>query len=188
MRRHHWTVIAGGVSAALPAAWVVWATSHLHRGMFKAGRSATIDRRPSLNDVVEPITILDAMSFDDGGSQGLRFRDASGVVREICPEDTRVWEDDPSASGGHHDLILNSFSPRGENARGVAVAGAEERQVLGLLDRWARRDPDANLIESRYDRYARGEIDIEAFWKGLPAEAHPKVTAVSILRELRGRN
>ncbi len=174
MRQRRWVVLVCGLSAAILTAWTVWSRNHPHRGALEA--------------VVEPITIVAGMSFDDGGSQGLRFRDASGVVRDICLEDTRVWEDDPSVLEGHHNIILNSFSPRGEGARRVAIAGVEERQLLGLLDRWARRDSDAKLIETRSEQYDRGEIDLEAFWKDLPAEARTKSTAVSILQELRRRN
>jgi hypothetical protein len=178
-------IVACGLSAAVLVPWLAWVMIRSHAAI---GRLIQFGRSPALDDVIEPITIVDAMSFDDGGSQGLRFRDAKGVVRDVCLEGARAWGEGPSDSEGGHNIILNSFSPGGEKAQRVAVAGAEEQQLLGLLDRWARRDPDAKFIESRYDRYARGEIDIEAFWKELPADAHVKVTAVSILRELRNRN
>jgi hypothetical protein len=159
------------------------------RSILRPGREpAPPDQSPSLRDLVEPITIVDAMSFDDGGSQGLRFADARGTVREACLEDTRVWEDDPNVLEGHNNIILNSFFPRGERARRVPISGVEERALLGLLGRWARQDPDARELERRYGLYERGEIGIDAFWDGLPDRYRLKETAVSILRKLRDRN
>ncbi|AGA28664.1 hypothetical protein Sinac_4476 [Singulisphaera acidiphila DSM 18658] len=37
---------------------------------------APLSQSQYLRHVVEPITIVESMSFDDGGSTGLRFRDA----------------------------------------------------------------------------------------------------------------
>ncbi len=102
--------------------------------------------------MVEPITIVDGMSFDDGGSKGLRFADARGAVRDVCLEDTRVWEDDPNVLEGHHNVILNSFFPRGERARRVAISGVEERALLGLLERWAKQDPGTKELKRRHGR------------------------------------
>ena len=147
-----------------------------------------MSRSPYLADVVEPIAIVEGLSFDDGGSQGLRFKDALGHVKDICLEDTRVWEDDPSVLEGHHNISMNSFFPRGEKARRVPVSGVEERALLGLLDRWVRQDADARLVWERYERYQQGTIGIEAFYEGLSAEQSRKLTAVSIWRQLRERN
>jgi hypothetical protein len=131
------------------------------------GRGALpLGRSPFLRDVVEPITIVDGMAFSDGGSLGLRFQDARGVVRDICLEDTRIWEDDPGILEGHHNVILNSFFPGGERARRVPVSGDEERALLGLLDRWAqRRNIGQGGGSSRADQIA-----------------------LSILKEIRRRN
>ncbi|WP_337177120.1 hypothetical protein [Paludisphaera sp.] len=172
-------------SVTLTMAFSFWAV----RSSLQPGRGpAPSPQSPFLRDVVEPITIVDAMSFDDGGSKGLRFADARGVARDVCLEDTRVWEDDPNTLEGHHNIILNSFFPHGEEARRIPISGAEERALLGLLERWASRDPDAKELERRYGLYERGETGIEAFWDGLPERRRPKETAVSILRALRARN
>jgi hypothetical protein len=162
--------------------WAVRSTLLAARGPARLGQS------PFLRDVVEPITIVDAISFDDGGSKGLRFADARGTVRDVYLEDTRVWEDDPNVLEGHHNLILDSFFPRGERARRVPISGVEERSLLGLLERWARQDLDAKELKRRYGLYERGKIGVDAFWEGLPERHRLKETAVSILRELRARN
>lgn len=147
-----------------------------------------LDRSPFLRDVVEPITIVDAMSFDDGGSKGLRFADSRGAVRDICLADTRIWEDNPNVLEGHHNIILNTFFPHGRRAQRVPISGVEERALLGLLERWGRRDTDATELERRYRLLERGEINFDAFWEGLPERSRLKATAVSILLELRARN
>jgi hypothetical protein len=176
------SILFYGLMAAGLAGWAVWPILSLRRG------PAPLNRSPYLADVVEPITIVEGMSFDDGGSQGLRFKDARGVVKDVCLEDTRIWEDNPRILEGHHNIIMNSFFPRGDKARRVPISGVEERALLGLLDRWSRKDPDAQILESRFERYRQGEIRIEAFWEGLSPDARVKTTAVSILRTLRARN
>jgi hypothetical protein len=170
---------------ALIMALSLWAL----RSCFRPGRGpAPREQCPFLRDVVEPITMVDAMWFDDGGSKGLRFADARGTMRDVCLEDTRVWEVDPNVLEGHHNIILDSFSPDGKRARRVPIGGAEERALLGFHERWARRDPDAKELERRYGLYERGEIGFDAFWEGLQERHRLKETAVSILRELRARN
>jgi hypothetical protein len=175
-------IFASIVLAVALSFWATWSSLRLGRG------PAPLDQSPFLSDVVEPITIVDAMSFDDGGSRGLRFADARGAVRDVCLEDTPAWEDGPNILEGHHNIIMNSFFPHGDRARRVPISGAEERALLGLLERWASQDPDAKELERRYELYERREIGIEAFWEGLAERHHLKETAVSILRVLRARN
>src|SRR5258708_5700563 len=67
-----------------------------------------LSRSPFLRDVVEPISIVEGMAFSDGGSLGLRFQDARGVVRDICLEGTWVLEDNPGITEGHHNVIVDS--------------------------------------------------------------------------------
>ncbi|MFO0960609.1 MAG: hypothetical protein U0800_24770 [Isosphaeraceae bacterium] len=138
--------------------------------------------------MAEPITIADAMSFDDGGSMGLRFEDAQGAVKDICLQNSLAWEGDPKSDAGHHILVLNSFFPDGKRARRVPVSGGEERALLGLLERWASLDSDAQELEKRFEALERGELSSDDFWKDLPDQARLKEVAVSILRALRARN
>ncbi len=158
------------------------------RGDFSLGGPAPLSQSPFLSDVVEPITIVFTMSFDDGGSQGLRFADARGTVRNVCLENTLVWADEPKVQEGHHNILLNSFYPHGDQAQRVPISGVEERALLGLLERWASRDPDAMELERRYRRYNAREISMDAFWEGLSDRHHLIQTAVSILFTLRARN
>ncbi|MDG3004323.1 hypothetical protein [Paludisphaera mucosa] len=179
--------------AAILLAISVWTLGwRLYHGLGAAWSApvpfAASSPSPALRDVVEPITIVEGTSFDDGGSKGLRFTDARGVLREVCLEDTRVWEDDPRVLEGRHNVILDSFYPGGERARRVPISGLEERELLGLLERWARQDPDAGELERRQRLLERGELKIDAFWEGMPGRVHSKGTAVDILLELRSRN
>jgi hypothetical protein len=182
MRSLRRVIVACAALLLALSGWAVWSSLRAGRG------PARLDQSPFLCDVVEPITIVDGMSFDDGGSKGLRFADARGAVRDVCLEDTRVWEDDPKVLEGHHNVIMNSFYPRGERAKRVPISGAEERALLGLLERWANQDPDAKELERLHGLYERGEIGVDAFWEGVPDRDRRKETAVSILRELRARN
>jgi hypothetical protein len=139
-----------------------------------------------LRDVIEPITIVDSMYFDDGGSVGLRFSDARGTVRDVCLEDRPDWLHNPDVQ--LHNLVLNSFFYDGEHARHVPIDGPEARALVAILQRWARQDPDARELERRFALYKNGEIDVTAFWAGLTARHHVKETAVKILRDLRAAN
>ena len=167
------------VAVILLAAW--WFTR-------PARGPAPLSASRYLRDVVEPITIVDALSFDDGGSNGLRFADSRGTVKDVCLEDSLIREGDPNVLEGHHNIIMNSFFPRGEQAQRVPISGVEERALLGLLERWASYDADAKELERRHRLYERKKISFEAFWEGLPDRARVKQIAVSILRELRARN
>jgi hypothetical protein len=161
---------------ALFLALFLWA---LRPSLHSARAPTLMDQCPFLRGVVEPIIVVNAMSFDDGGSKGLRFADSRGVQKDVCLENTL---------GGQRNVVLNSFVPRGDRGQRVPIAGVEERALLGLLERWARQDHDAMELERLYELYERGQIDLIAFWDGLPAACRLKETAVSILRELRARN
>ena len=80
-----------------------------------------------LPGVVEPITIVDAISWDDGGSHGVAFRDSRGVTRYACLMDD--LED-------HHNLVLGSYSPISdeEQLREHPIGGKEERAFRQLLE------------------------------------------------------
>jgi hypothetical protein len=54
-------IFASVVLAVALSFWATWSSLHLGRG------PAPLNQSPFLRDVVEPITIVDAMSFDDGG-------------------------------------------------------------------------------------------------------------------------
>ncbi|WP_165246482.1 hypothetical protein [Paludisphaera soli] len=137
---------------------------------------------PYLRDVVEPITIVEALSFDDGGSKGVRFRDARGEVRDFCLVSFALDFDDPPRPP---ELVFGHFYP----ALGtVAPGGPDERALLGLLQRWAATDPQGVELVLRYDRLERGELSWETFRDGLPDEAFAQVDVVSVLRTLQRRN
>jgi hypothetical protein len=174
--------VPGAALLAALSLWAVWWCVRPARG------PAPLRASPYLRDVVEPITIVDALSFDDGGSNGLRFADSRGTVKDVCLEDSLIWDDDPNVLEGHHNIIMNSFFPRGEHTYRVPISGVEERALLGLLERWASHDPHAQELKRRHELYHRGEISLERFWDGLPDRDRAKQIAVSILRELRARN
>src|SRR4051794_10563190 len=92
------------------------------------------DRDLFLRSIMEPVTMTDAMSFDDGGSQGLAFRDAARTVRYVCLL---------NKLDGERNLLLGSFFPTPSRGCKVPVGGPEERAFLGLLERWLRQDAEA---------------------------------------------
>jgi hypothetical protein len=172
-------IIAAASLLAILGVWFAWSRRPDRPGL----GPAPLNQSTFLADVVEPITIVSGMSFDDGGSQGLRFKDAQGVVRDLCLERTLSVEREHPET-----LVLNSYVPAGDHAWRVPRHGIEERATLGLLERWASQDRDAQELDRRYQLYESGAIGVEAFWEGIPDHARVKETAVSIMRTLRARN
>jgi hypothetical protein len=138
-----------------------------------------LDRSPFLAGIIEPITIIDGMCLGDGGSLCLRFQDSKGVVKDICLEES-IYDD--------HDLILNAFIPNEWQSRHVPNSGVEERAFLGLLERWADHDSDANILMLQIERRKQGLIKNEAFEPTLSDEQKLKLIPVAILVKLRRRN
>ena len=131
-----------------------------------------------LSAVAEPITLVDSMSWDDGGSKTLIFKDARGKEKCICLLDKL---------NGDQNLILNSISPGRQtpNSERLPVACAQERAFLGLLERWRRDDPEALVTERLIENHDRGVIDDETLYRKLDLSRY---TAICILQTLRERN
>lgn len=142
-------------------------------------------RPDRLREVVEPITIVDAISWDDGGSHGLAFRDARGVTRYVCLMDDLE---------NHQNLVVGSYSPISDEQqlRQHPIGGREERAFRQLLERWRRADPDARWWDRRLELYEKGEVKPDELSRGAPsgdgAGLDIKGSAVYVLRKLRGRH
>lgn len=140
---------------------------------------ASLSESPYLRGVVEPITIVESMSFDDGGSLGVRFRDAKGVDRDVCMLDTL---DDRT------NVVMGSFWPRHDGTRLIPISGVQERALLGLLDRWAHRDPDGQELLRRTELWEQKKLRTDDFTIGLSDSQREKLHAMNMLRRLRDRN
>ncbi len=131
-----------------------------------------------LEDVIEPISMIDSHGFDDGGSIGLVFRDSKGNEKSITLLDSLDDE---------HNVVFGVCIayPKGRRA---PLAGDEEKALLGLLERWYRQDPDATKWNDRIDRWLSSGRKHSEGWSQVWGEQLAKVRAVLILRELRSRN
>lgn len=129
--------------------------------------------------MVGPIVMVESISWDDGGSLGLAFKDSRGAVRAVCLLDNLA---------GEHNLVFGDFSGSDRTGKGkMPIGGPDERTFLGLLERWCRQDPDAIEWNNRMER-AR-------WYRGYPVrrgreteEQLAKGSAVNIMRKLRERN
>jgi hypothetical protein len=128
-----------------------------------------------LKDVAEPISMVMGISWDDGGSKGLIFKDGKGVTRSVCL--LHNLEDE-------QNLILGNHIPV-PDAKRIPIRAPEEKAFLGLLQRWYRQDPDARAWNDRMERsdhrhsILKGDETKEQLAKGI---------AVSIMRKLSERN
>jgi hypothetical protein len=128
-----------------------------------------------LKDVIEPISMIDSHSFDDGGSIGLVFRDSTGNEKSIVLLENLDNE---------RNVVFGVCVAHSKERR-VTLAGDEEKALLGLLDRWYWQDPDATKWNDRIDGWlSSGRGHFEQVW----GEPLAKLRAVCILRALRSRN
>src|SRR5262245_32096758 len=96
-----------------------------------------------LKDVVEPISMVVGISWDDGGSHGLVFRDSRQVTKSVCLLDNLE---------GERNLILGTYVPDSRGKRTLPLGGPEEKAFLGLLERWYRQDTDAKVWDERIEQ------------------------------------
>jgi hypothetical protein len=136
-----------------------------------------LDRSQYLADISEPITMVQGLSWDDGGSMGLLFRDSKQVEKAVC----LVNDLDENK-----DLVLGSMFPSQDKR--VPVGGDEERAFLGLLQRWCRQDPEAREWLSRMESRSRPGKDGSIFRGDESEQQLVKGRAVSMMRKLQKRN
>jgi hypothetical protein len=137
-----------------------------------------LDRSAYLRDVVEPIVMVQGVSWDDN-SQGVVFEDLRRTEKSVCLLFLEA-DDEPQK----RNLLLGSSVPNPRYGKRVPVGGSEEQAFLGLLERWYRSDAEAREIDRRIT-----EKTTEPFADmGKTDEYYGKVIAVRILRILRRRN
>jgi hypothetical protein len=137
-----------------------------------------LDRSEYLRDVLEPIAMVQGVSWDDN-SQGLVFRDLRQTEKSVC---LLFLEEEVERQ--KRNLLLGSSIPEPRYGKRVPVGGSEEQAFLGLLERWNRSDPEARAI----DRRITGKTTDPFSDTGKTDEYYGKVIAVRILRILRLRN
>ena len=112
---------------ALASAW--------HRGH----GPVELSRSKYFRTIAEPVVMTKGISWDDGGSTGLRFVDARKVNWEVCLESSLELAEAPGGSKGPHNLTINGFSPDDPGSHRAPISGIDERALLGLLERWSDR-------------------------------------------------
>lgn len=131
-----------------------------------------------LRDVAEPIRIDESLHYADGGSVGLIFTDAKGVPRAVCLNND-LFE--------YRNLTLGSAVPL--SGRAVPIRGEEERAFLGLLQRWARTDPEGRSWLGRVeDRSRAGPHRGPITTGGETPQQLAKLGAVTMIVKLQRRN
>lgn len=100
-----------------------------------------------LSDITEPITIVDAISWDDGGSIGIEFADARGNRKQVLVRDD-LWDRQNVVFA----TSVPSFEP-GRRGEMVIEGGLQERAFLALLMRWRKADPLAIKTADRMKKW-----------------------------------
>lgn len=132
-------------------------------------------RRPFFADVAEPIAVVNAWSINNDLT--LIFRDARGVTRGVRVHEPNVREDFAPV------LILQESAPRPRSIS-VPLNSDDARRFRALLERWARRDPDAKAFRARADAYYDGR-STQVFDGTESPEQYAKGLAVALLDRLR---
>ncbi|MFO0889124.1 MAG: hypothetical protein U0790_08285 [Isosphaeraceae bacterium] len=137
------------------------------------------DRSEYLRGVTEPITMVFGISWDDGGSNGLSFKDARGTEYSICMMD--------SLDGDQH-LRFGSTIP--EKGRPVSIGSEEERAILGLLQRWSSQSRDAQAWMAKIEEWREtNKVDRVSIFNGDESDhQRGNLFAVSIMERLERRN
>lgn len=175
-----WVRKAAIAWAILVVAWMVW---HVTRPRdfsdipLRDFSDVSLTDSPYLRDVVEPITMLQGMVWDDGGSRSLAFKDSRGRFFTVCLM---------NELGGDESVRLGDFIAG--QGRAVPISGIEEKVLLGLLQRWAKRNPDAETRKTE---------KTEPVWLGLQTDSiagnesdehRGNLFALSLIRTLMRRN
>ncbi|WP_237722934.1 hypothetical protein [Singulisphaera acidiphila] len=136
-----------------------------------------ISKSEYLKDVSEPITLVKCISWSDGGSMGLSFRDSRQVLRAVCLENDL---------DGNKSLTFGKMTPN--RYKEVTIGGSEERAFLGLLQRWLRRDLEAQEWFNRMERWSRSDKQASLFTGHETEEQRTKACAIGIMGRLLERN
>jgi hypothetical protein len=128
-----------------------------------------------LKDVVEPISMVIGISWDDGGSKGLVFKDSRQIIRSVCLLDNLADE---------QNLIFGNYVPD-HDAKRIPIGAPEEKAFLGLLERWYRQDPEARAWNDRMERSDHRHSILKG---GETEEQISTGIAVYIMRKLGKRN
>jgi hypothetical protein len=169
-----WSRAAGGLVCLLLFGYVLW------RFVLKDSGDYTripLDRSPFLRDVAEPITMIrwSSEAASDSVWMGVAFMDEKHVERYVEYVTTSY-----NAGGMHDKLLLGD--------RAVAARDPEERALLGLLQRWYRRDAEAPELIDRLRSRGSAQIDREQGFNNLSEQQQAKVIGVGIMKALSRRN
>lgn len=169
---HFQRILFGCLSLALLA--LLWFVLDRHTKDFT---QFDLDGSEYLKDVSEPITVVKGISWSDGGSVGLSFIDSRQVLRAVCLENDL---------GGNQSLTFGKMTPNRD--RRVTIGGSEERAFLGLLQRWLRRDLEAQEWFNKMERWSRSDKMASLFTGHETEEQRTKAYAIGIMGRLLERN
>jgi len=136
-----------------------------------------LDESEYLKDVREPIELVKGISFSDGGSIGLSFRDSKQVLREVCLVHDLF---------GVKNLTFGELTPNWD--RKVAIGSREEQAFLGLLQRWYNQDLEAQEWFKRMEQWSRSDKQVSLFTGNESEQQRAKPHAVAIMKSLMERN
>jgi hypothetical protein len=131
-----------------------------------------LDQSGYLREVMEPIAIVQGISWSDDGSFGILFKDSNQVEKAACLEDD---------IDGNRDLSFGTLKPNPQNR--VEMGGVEEKAFIGLLQRWLLQDPEAQELYDLMESKSRS-----VFTGGETEQRRTKAMAVSMMRKLMKRN
>jgi hypothetical protein len=145
-----------------------------------ASRARSVRPGDAFAGVVEPIAVTGVALCDDGGSRSIELTDSTGRKFFVC------WI--AEEYGGN--ILPGRFSPIHDPGRlaSYPLGGTGDRSVLGLLDRWARRDSEAQRLEGQIALSQGVESKImDVGKKAIGEGTYAKYIDVLMLEELRRR-
>jgi hypothetical protein len=143
-------------------------------------RATSVQPSDPLAGVVEPIAVTSVFLCDDGGSRSIGFTDSKGRKYSVC------WV--AEEYGGN--ILPGRYSPLHDPQQlaSYPFGGIGDRSVLRLLDRWARKDPDAQRLEDQIALSQGVVTKMSAVAdEAIEKRIYAKYIAVRMLNELRRR-
>jgi len=134
-------------------------------------------RSEYLKSVAEPIAFVHGGSYSDGGSRFLEFKDSNGQFFYACLKDDLEG-----------DRRLTFVSPTPSMGIPVPVIGIEEREFLGMLERWASADQDSQYWIRKFREARKRRVAVKSDVPEMTEELYAKGIATSIMNDLLKRN
>ena len=132
-----WTLFVVGAFAVITA---LVAGIYFAKESPQSIRNRYASRQPEVLQIPEPIEVVDAAYWLDGGSRGITLRDSKGKRHSFCL--------DINADEKTHTFTIGSMMPS-VDSRKLPDGSPEESDLYGILLRWVHQHSKRDVLLDR---------------------------------------